>query len=143
MAGYSYTMIIGHVGRDPEMRYTPLQGVAVCDFSVAVSRRWTDSAGAQQERTTWFKVSAWRALAETCNEYVRKGMQIMVSGEIDASAYAAKDGKPRASLELTARDVQFLGRRADADEGGNEALAQMGTGELPAKMAEAGERFPF
>ncbi|MCZ7539737.1 MAG: single-stranded DNA-binding protein [Anaerolineae bacterium] len=126
MAGYSYTMIIGHVGRDPEMRYTP-QGVAVCDFSVAVSRRWTDSAGAQQERTTWFKVSAWRALAETCNEYVRKGMQIMVSGEIDASAYAAKDGKPRASLELTARDVQFLGRRADADEGG----------------AEAGERFPF
>ncbi|OPZ87139.1 MAG: Single-stranded DNA-binding protein [bacterium ADurb.Bin429] len=143
MAGYSYTMIIGHVGRDPEMRYTPIQGVAVCDFSVAVSRRWTDSAGAQQERTTWFKVSAWRALAETCNEYVRKGMQIMVSGEIDASAYAAKDGKPRASLELTARDVQFLGRRADADEGGNEALAQMGTGELPAKMAEAGERFPF
>ena len=127
MAGYSYTMIIGHVGRDPEMRYTPLQGVAVCDFSVAVSRRWTDSAGAQQERTTWFKVSAWRALAETCNEYVRKGMQIMVSGEIDASAYAAKDGKPRASLELTARDVQFLGRRADADEGG----------------AEADEQFPF
>jgi len=143
MAEHSYRMLIGYVGRDPEMRYTPIQGVAVCDFSVAVSRRWTDSAGAQQERTTWFKVSAWRALAETCNEYVRKGMQIMVSGEIDASAYAAKDGKPRASLELTARDVQFLGRRADADEGGNEALAQMGTGELPAKMAEAGERFPF
>ena len=126
MAGYSYTMIIGNVGRDPYMRYTQ-SGVAVCDFSVAVTRRWTDSAGARQEQTTWFLVSAWRALAETCNEYVRKGMQIMVSGEIDASAYAAKDGKPRASLELTARDVQFLGRRADADEGG----------------AEAGERFPF
>jgi single-strand DNA-binding protein len=116
MAGYSYTMIIGHVGRDPEMRYTP-QGVAVCDFSVAVSRRWTDSAGAQQERTTWFKVSAWRALAETCNEYVRKGMQIMVSGEVDASAYMAQDGKPRASLELTARDVLFLGSKADAEAG--------------------------
>lgn len=126
MVGYQYTVIIGNVGRDPEMRYTQ-SGVAVCDFSVAVTRRWTDSAGARQEQTTWFRVSAWRALAETCNEYVRKGMQIMVSGEIDASAYAAKDGKPRASLELTARDVQFLGRRADADEGG----------------AEAGERFPF
>jgi single-strand DNA-binding protein len=126
MAGYQQTLIIGNVGGDPQMRYTQ-SGVAVCDFSVAVTRRWTDSAGARQEQTTWFRVSAWRALAETCNEYVRKGMQIMVSGEIDASAYAAKDGKPRASLELTARDVQFLGRRADADEGG----------------AEAGERFPF
>ncbi len=126
MAGYSYTMIIGHVGRDPEMRYTP-QGVAVCDFSVAVSRRWTDSAGAQQERTTWFRISAWRQLAETVNQYVHKGMQIMVAGEVDVSAYMGQDGQPRASLELTARDVQFLGRRADADEGG----------------AEAGERFPF
>ena len=126
MAGYSYTMIIGNVGRDPYMRYTQ-SGVAVCDFSVAVTRRWTDSAGAQQERTTWFRISAWRQLAETVNQYVRKGMQIMVAGEVDVSAYMGQDGQPRASLEITARDIQFLGRRADADEGG----------------AEAGERFPF
>lgn len=116
MAGYQQTLIIGNVGGDPQTRYTQ-SGVAVCNFSVAVTRRWTDSAGARQEQTTWFRVSAWRALAETCNEYVHKGMRIMVAGEVDASAYMAQDGKPRASLELTARDVLFLGSKADAEAG--------------------------
>lgn len=120
MAGYQYTIIIGNVGREPEMRYTQA-GVAVCDFSVAVSRRWTTN-GEQQEETTWFRVSAWRGLAETCNQYVHKGMQIMVAGRISASAFTGQDGEPRASLELTALDVQFLGRRGD-DAGDGEADA--------------------
>jgi len=116
MAGYQYTIIIGNVGRDPEMRYTQ-SGVAVCDFSVAVSRQWTDrTTNEQREKTTWFRVSAWRGLAETCNQYVRKGMQIMVAGEIDASAYQGQDGQPRASLDLTAREIKFLGRRGEAGE---------------------------
>ena len=114
MAGYQYTIIIGNVGRDPEMRYTQ-SGVAVCDFSVAVSRRWTDrNSNEKREQTTWFRVTAWRALAETVNQYVHKGMQIMVTGTVDASAYAGQDGTPRATLELTAQDVQFLGQRGDA-----------------------------
>ena len=92
MAGYQYTIIIGNVGRDPEMRYTQ-SGVAVADFSVAVSRRWTDrTSNEQREKTTWFRVSAWRGLAETVNQYVHKGMQVMVTGEVDASAYAGQDG---------------------------------------------------
>ncbi len=116
MAGYQYTIIIGNVGRDPELRYTPA-GRAVCDFSVAVSRKWTDrTTGEAREETTWFHVSAWGTLAETCNEYVRKGMQIMVSGEIEASAFVGQDGAARASLDLTARDVQFLGSRDAARE---------------------------
>ncbi|HML21275.1 MAG TPA: single-stranded DNA-binding protein [Aggregatilinea sp.] len=114
MAGYQYTIIIGNVGREPEMRYTQ-SGVAVCDFSVAVSRRWTDrNSNERREQTTWFRVTAWRALAETVNQYVHKGMQIMVTGTVDASAYAGQDGQPRATLELTAQDVQFLGQRGDA-----------------------------
>ncbi len=114
MSSYQYTIIIGNVGRDPEMRYTQ-SGVAVCDFSVAVSRRWNDrTTNEQREKTTWFKVSCWRGLAETANQYVRKGMQIMVTGEVDASAYLGQDGQPRASIELTARDMKFLGRRDDA-----------------------------
>ena len=118
MAGYQYTIIIGNVGRDPEMRYTQ-SGVAVCSFSVAVSRSWTDrTSNEQREKTTWFKVSAWRGLAETANQYVHKGMQIMVAGEIDASAYAGQDGAPKASLELTARDIKFLGRKGETAEGG-------------------------
>ncbi len=100
MAGYQYTIIIGNVGRDPELRYTQ-SGVAVCDFSVAVSRRWNDAPPTSSARkTTWFRVSAWRQLAETCNQYVRKGMQIMVTGEIDASAFVGQDGEARASLDL-------------------------------------------
>jgi single-strand DNA-binding protein len=114
MAGYQYTIIVGNVGRDPEMRYTQ-SGVAVTDFSVAVSRTWTDrTTNEPREKTTWFRVTAWRGLAETVNQYVRKGMQIMVTGEIDASAYIGQDGEARASLDLTARDIQFLGRRGEA-----------------------------
>lgn len=114
MAGYQYTIIIGNVGRDPELRYTQ-SGVAVCDFSVAVSRRWTDrTSNERREQTTWFRVTAWRGLAETVNQYVHKGMQVMVTGMVDASAFTGQDGQPRASLELTAQDIQFLGSRGDA-----------------------------
>ncbi|NLF78672.1 MAG: single-stranded DNA-binding protein [Chloroflexi bacterium] len=116
MAGYQYTIIIGNVGREPELRYTQ-SGVAVCDFSVAVSRRWNDrTSNEQREETTWFRVSAWRGLAETANQYVHKGMQIMVAGRIGASAFIGQDGEARASLELTALDIQFLGRRGEAAE---------------------------
>ena len=114
MAGYQYTIIVGNVGRDPEMKYTQT-GVAVCDFSVAVTKRFK-SGDEQRETTTWFRVTAWRALAETCNAHVHKGMQIMVTGEIEASAYAGQDGNPRASLELTAQNVTFLGRKGDGEQ---------------------------
>lgn len=116
MASYQYTIIIGNVGRDPELRYTST-GVAVCSFSVAVSRRWTDkNTNEPREETTWFKVSAWRGLAETANQFVRKGMQIMITGDVKASAYMDKSGQPAASLELTARDMKFLGQRGDVSE---------------------------
>ncbi len=116
MAGYQYTIIIGNVGRDPEMRYTQ-SGVAVCDFSVAVSRRWTDrNTNEAREKTTWFRVTAWRGLAETANQYVHKGMQVMVTGEVDVSAFIGQDGEARGSLDLTARDIQFLGRRGETTD---------------------------
>ncbi len=114
---YQYTVLVGNVGRDPELRYTP-SGVAVCDFSVAVNKRWTDnSTSEQREKTTWFRVTCWRGLAETVSQYVKKGRQVLVTGEVDASAWSDNDGNPRASLEITARDVKFLGRRDDAGGG--------------------------
>ena len=128
MAGYQYIVIIGNVGRAPEMRYTQ-SGVAVCDFSVAVTRKWNDrQTNERREETTWFKVSAWRALAETCNQYVTKGMPIMAAGRVSASAYIGKDGEARASLELTAQDVQFLGARGDGERANG---GQSESGELP------------
>ena len=114
---YQYTVIVGNVGRDPEMRYTP-GGAAVCDFSVAVNRRWTGQDGQLNEKTTWFRVTCWNRLAETVNQYVTKGRQVLVTGEVDASAWVGDDGQARATLELTARDVKFLGRRDDEFGGG-------------------------
>ncbi len=106
-------MIIGNLGSDPDMRYTP-SGVPVTSFNVAVNRRWKAADGTMQEKTTWFRVTAWRQLAETCNQYLSKGRQVFVEGEIEVGAYMAQDGTPRGSLEVTARDVRFLGGRGDA-----------------------------
>ena len=112
---YQKVIIVGNLGRDPEMRYTQ-GGTAVCDFSVAVSRQWTDQqSGEQREKTTWFRVSAWNKLAETCNQYVKKGMRVLVTGEVEASAWIAQDGTAKGTLELTARDVKFLSRKEDGD----------------------------
>lgn len=127
MAGWAQTIIIGNVGRDPEMRYLQ-NGTAVCSFSVAVSRRWNDkNSNEQREKTVWYRVSCWRQLAETANNYVKKGMQIMVEGELEpARAYLDNAGQPAATLELTAQNMQFLGQRGDGqggsggyDDGGN------------------------
>jgi len=117
---YEHTIIVGNLGNDPEMRYTP-NGKAVVNFSVAVSRKYADKAGQPHEKTKWFRVTAWDKLAETCNQYLRKGRQELVSGEVRASAYANQAGEPAASLELTAREVRFLGGK-----GGNAAAAAGG-----------------
>lgn len=114
---YQYTVIVGNVGRDPELRYTP-SGAAVCDFSVAVNRRWSGQDGQLNEKTTWFRVTCWNRLAETVNQYVTKGRQVLVTGEVDASAWINNDGEAAATLELTARDVKFLGSRNDDFSGG-------------------------
>ncbi len=113
---YQQLTIIGHVGRDPDMRYTST-GAGVCSFSVAVSRRWTNADGSKGEKTTWFKISAWNKLAETCNQYVRKGMLIMINGEVDVSSYTGNDGQPRYSLDVRASDVKFLSSRGETSGG--------------------------
>lgn len=110
---YQQVTIIGNVGRDPELRYLQ-NGVAVCDFSVAVNKRYT-SGGEQRDETTWFRVTCWRQLAETVNQYLSKGRQVMVIGEVKATAYQDKGGQPAATLELTAQTVKFLGGRGDSD----------------------------
>jgi single-strand DNA-binding protein len=115
-AMYQHIDIVGNLGRDPEMRFTP-DGTPVCNFTVAVNRRWTGADGTPAEKTTWFRVTAWRRLAEVCNQYLTKGRQVLVVGEIDTSAWTDQEGKARASLELTAQTVKFLG--AGTGENGN------------------------
>ena len=101
-------MIIGNVGRDPEMRYTP-NGAAVTSFSVAVSRRWTSNDGQQQDETEWFNVVAWNKLAEVCNQYVTKGSSVFVEGRLRTRSWDGQDGQKHYRTEVVAFTVQFLG----------------------------------
>ena len=112
------TIIVGNLGGDPELRYMQ-NGNAVCNFSVAVTERWRDrQSGEQQERTTWYRVAAWGAQAETCNTYLQKGRQVMVIGNVQARGYVNNNGEAAASLDLRAREVRFLGGRDGGDQQG-------------------------
>jgi single-strand DNA-binding protein len=123
-------IIIGNLGRDPEMRYLA-DGTPVTSFTVAVNRRWTGQDGTQGEKTWWFRVTCWRKLAETTNQYLKKGRQVMVIGEIEASAWVGQDGEPRASLDLTARDVRFLGGRDQIEPDTQEPPEYLDEEDLP------------
>ena len=121
---FQQVIIVGNVGRDAELKYTP-QGVAVCDFSVAVNKV-TGKGENRKEKTTWFKVTVWRERAETASQYIKKGMKIMVIGEVDARAYTDKNGQAVASLDLTANDFKFLDSRGDSQGGGFQGAAANG-----------------
>jgi single-strand DNA-binding protein len=108
--------IVGHLGRDPEMRYTPT-GAAVTHFSLASNRRWTTEEGETNEETTWFRVTTWSGLAENCNAYLTKGRQVFIEGRLQPDpetggprVWAGDDGIPRAQFEVTAHRVIFLGK---------------------------------
>ena len=117
---YQKTIVVGHLGRDPEMRYTQ-SGVPVTSFSVATTRKWSSASGEQQEKTTWFRVTCWRKLAELTAQYLKKGRLVLVEGDIEASAFTDREGNARASLELTATNIKFLGGRGEGGEGGGGA----------------------
>jgi len=120
---YHEITIVGHLGRDPEIRYVP-SGDPVTNFSVAVNENWTNKDGEKQERNVWYRISAWRRLAEVCNEYLSKGRQVLVKGRLIADAdtggprvWEDREGNPRASFEINASKVLFLGGRGNtADE---------------------------
>ena len=92
-------IVIGHLGRDPEMRYTP-NGQGVTSFSVASSRKYTTSAGEQREETEWFNCSAFGRLADTCNQYLTKGKQIYVEGRLSSRTYQTQSGETRHSNNI-------------------------------------------
>lgn len=115
MASFNKIIIVGYLGRDPEIRYTP-QGDAFCSFTVATTERRKDNTGEMQDVTTWFRVTAWRRTAELANQYLSKGKQVYVEGKLRQSEYTDRDGNRRTSLEVTASELHFLGSRGE--EGG-------------------------
>jgi single-strand DNA-binding protein len=112
MASFNKIIIVGHLGRDPEVRYTP-QGTAVCNFSVATSERRKDKSGEYQDITTWFNVSLWGNRAETTSQYLSKGKLVYIEGRLTQREYQDRDGNTRTSLDVNASDLQFIGPRGD------------------------------
>ena len=132
--------IIGNLGQDPEMRYTP-QGVPVTSFSVAANRQWTSKEGETIKETVWFRVLAWRKLGEICNQYLSKGRMVFIEGRLTPEketgaprVWTGDDGKARASYEITATTIKFIG-------GGGGNGADMIVQDEPEPITE--EEIPF
>ncbi|MCF6278037.1 MAG: single-stranded DNA-binding protein [Anaerolineales bacterium] len=122
--GLNKVMIIGHLGRDPEMRYTP-SGRPVTTFSVAVSRSWNSSDGSRRSETEWFNIVAWGNLAEICKKYLNKGQQVYIEGRLQTRRWEDKEGQKRTSVEVVANEMMMLGDRRDkrSDSGEDKAEA--------------------
>lgn len=127
---YQKLVIVGNLGTDPEMRYTP-SGQAVTNFSVATNRRYTSSDGNQVDETTWFRISVWGKQAESTNQYLKKGNKVLVEGRLNPDRetgspriWTRQDGTSAASFEMTAEAVKFLTPRAEAESGYSTDAAQ-------------------
>ena len=141
---FNRIIIVGNLGRDPELRYTA-QGTPVCSFSMATNERRKDRNGEMQDHTTWFRVTLWNRLAETASQYLQKGRQVYIEGRLRVEEYTDRDGKPRHSLEVFATDMQFIGSRGDEmpHERAASAGASSGPGERDSQPDLSDEDIPF
>ena len=118
MAGVNKVIIVGNLGRDPEIKYTQ-SNVPVANFSVATSESWKDKAtGEWQEKTEWHRIVAWRHLAERAEKYLRKGKQVYIEGKLETRKWQGQDGQDKYTTEIIAREIQLLGRRDEEGGGG-------------------------
>ena len=117
MAGVNKVILIGNLGRDPELRYTP-KGRAVANFTLATSENWTTGDGQREERTEWHRIVVWGKTAENCAQYLAKGRTVYVEGRIQSNEWEDKEGQKRKTTEIVAQTVQFLGGPRGAGGGG-------------------------
>jgi single-strand DNA-binding protein len=132
-------MVIGNVGTDPDMRYTP-SGSAVTSFRLATNRRYTMSSGEQREETEWFRVTAWNRLAEQCNQYVTKGMRVYAEGRLKSDSWTGNDGQTRFTNEIIANQVVFLDGRSQ--DGAGEEMGPPPVGPPPGGGYQSGAPDP-
>lgn len=121
--GLNKVMIIGHLGRDPEMRYTP-SGRPVTTYSVATNRTWNTSNGERHTETEWFNVVAWGNLAEICKQYLTKGQQVYVEGRLQTRRWEDSDGNQHTSTEIVANEMIILGDRKEAFQNEEEVTSE-------------------
>jgi len=136
--GLNKVQIIGHLGKEPEMRYTP-SGKPVTTFSVAVSRSWSSADGERHSETEWFNVVAWGNLAEICKQYLTKGQQVYIEGRLQTRHWDDKEGVKHTSIEVVANEMMMLGDRKDHNNSQSSSESSM-----PEGKAETNEdEFPF
>lgn len=116
---FNKIIVVGNLGRDPELRYTP-QGIAVCDFSMATNERKRDKSGETQEVATWFRITLWRNQAENAAKYLKKGSQVYIEGRLGVEEWTDRDGNNRQTLTVQATEMHFLGGRQDQSYAGSE-----------------------
>ena len=133
--GLNKVMIIGHLGRDPEMRYTP-SGRPVTTFTVATSRTWNTSDGERHTETEWFNVVTWGNLAEICKQYLTKGQQVYIEGRLQTRRWDDNDGVKHTSVEIVANEMMILGDRREANHSSQ-------AGEPVSSTDETEDEFPF
>jgi len=134
---YHTLIIVGNVGKDPEMRYTP-SGQAVTSFSVATNREYTTGNGEKVKETIWFRITTWGKQAEVCNQYVKKGMKVLVDGRLTPDkatggprVWQKNDGSPAASFEVTAGTVRFLSSRGETSDMSSQGGGSYESAEMP------------
>jgi single-strand DNA-binding protein len=118
MASVNKVILVGNLGRDPELRYTQ-SGQAVATFSIATTDRWRDKEGANQERTEWHRIVVWGKSAENCAQYLQKGRSAYIEGRLQSNDWEDKEGNKRTTTEVIAQSVQFLGGRGGGAGGGD------------------------
>jgi single-strand DNA-binding protein len=114
---FNKIIVVGNLGRDPELRYTP-QGAAVCSFSMATNEKRKDKSGEFQDITTWFKITLWRNQAENAAKYLTKGSPVYIEGRLRIEEWTDRDGNNRYTLDVQATDMQFIGSRGEGGMGG-------------------------
>jgi len=138
MASLNRVTLIGHVGSDPEVKYTGQDNRAVCNFSVATNEKWKDKNGKKNEHTEWHRVTCWGALAENVGKYLSKGGQVFVEGKIKTRSYE-KDGQKRYSTEIVADKVLFLGNNRATNADNSNRTPQGGVFEDAGSNTQGGE----
>ncbi len=142
MSGVNKVLLIGRLGRDPEVRYTP-DGTAIANFSIATSEEWKDkNTGEKQERTEWHRIVAFRRLGEICGEYLSKGRQIYIEGSLQTREWEDQEGNKRWTTEIKTRTMQMLGSRDDTAQSFSRERPG-GTGGQPSAQGPAEDDIPF
>lgn len=148
---FNKIILVGYLGRDPELRYTP-QGDAVCDFSIATNDRKRDKSGEWQDVPTWFRVTLWRNQAENAAKYLKKGSQVYIEGRVSLEEWTDRDGNTRQTLQVNGTDMRFIGSRGDSsgDRGGSEPEfagpsepSSSSSSAAPARAASTDDDIPF